>query len=222
MSGLSRRRRRRSRRRARVRSAGRSRWTRVAGLIVARSEAPGISWPGPVHPLAHPSHTVHAAMASAVSRGEYRPQYHQCGQRECPEAEVFSELLESTFRTVGKIKNEVAGDTQRRRRDQRYEVDHPPPPCLRSYISSVADSQTPIPWDSTPLAQNRAKPWQASPRPRRQWFSRADSTDTSSTKPTPQSLPFAHHCGDYARASGSAGSRQHRCRDTQGAHGQAP
>jgi hypothetical protein len=70
---------------------------------------------------------VHSAMA-AVSCSEYRPQDDQPCQREGPEAEVPSKLLESAFRTVGQIKNEIATDSQRCRRNQRYEVNHFRPP----------------------------------------------------------------------------------------------
>jgi hypothetical protein len=40
-------------------------------------------------------------MAMAVSGGEYRPENHQRGQREGPEAEVFAERPQAPFGTVG-------------------------------------------------------------------------------------------------------------------------
>jgi hypothetical protein len=112
-----------------IRSTRRGLWSGL-GRIFARSKEPWITGPGPMPP-------VHSAMA-AVSCSEYRPQDDQPCQREGPEAEVPSKLLESAFRTVGQIKNEIATDSQRCRRNQRYEVNHfRPPPQLRSARSAA-------------------------------------------------------------------------------------
>jgi hypothetical protein len=93
-----------------VRSTCRRLW-RDSELIFARSKEPWIT--RPVHPAVHP---VHGAMAPAVSCSEYCPQNHQPCQRECPEPEVPSKLLESAVRAVGQIENEIASDSQRCRR----------------------------------------------------------------------------------------------------------
>jgi hypothetical protein len=78
-------------------------------------------------PRARRAETMHSPVMATVSGSEYRSQDDQPCQRERPEAEVPPKLLESAFRTVRQIENEIASDSQRCRRNQRYEVNHSRP-----------------------------------------------------------------------------------------------
>jgi hypothetical protein len=76
-----------------------------------------------VHPAVHAVLAEHSVMA-AVSCSEYRAQDDEPGQCEGPKAKVPAHSSERAFGTIGQKENEIAGDCQRRCRDQRYEVDH--------------------------------------------------------------------------------------------------
>jgi hypothetical protein len=58
-------------------------------------------------------------MMASVSGSEYRPQDDQPGQGEGPKPEVFAKGPQGAFGTVRKKEYEIAGDCQRRRRQQR-------------------------------------------------------------------------------------------------------
>jgi hypothetical protein len=93
--------------------------------VGARSTRAWVTRPGSlVHRAFHPAPAYHAAMPAAVSCSENRPEDDEASQREGPKPKVPAQRPQSALRTMGKIKNKVAGDSQRRGRDQRYEVNH--------------------------------------------------------------------------------------------------
>jgi hypothetical protein len=71
-----------------------------------------------MHSSVHSPRAERGVMAAAVSRGEYRTQDYQRGQREGPETEVLAKRPESAFRTVGQIVYEITRDGQHGRRNE--------------------------------------------------------------------------------------------------------
>jgi hypothetical protein len=73
------------------------------------------------------AHPVAGTTVSAAGRREQGPEYHQTGERERPEAEVSAEGPQRALGATGQVQDEITGNGERGRRQQREEIDHGTP-----------------------------------------------------------------------------------------------